>query len=103
MTDITITLGSRPELDAEARRDRAIRAREVLAGAEWVFEEASSALLRDLLGTEPSEAAKREAIYLQIDAASQMRARLRQIVDTQAFEEKVNERKHRHEPLADAE
>lgn len=102
MTDITVTLG-RPELDAEERRQRALRAQEVLNGAGWVFDDLISSLTKDLLGTQPAETDKRESLYHQIDGAAQAKGRLKQIVEQQAAEEKANARKHRNDPPADHE
>lgn len=100
---ITVTLGNRPELDAEARLARARRAREVLADAGWVFDEVISDLTRDLLGTSPNDAAKRESLYHQIDGTAQVKGHLKRILDQQAADEKAYERKHRNDPPADAE
>lgn len=101
--DITITLGGRPELDAEARRARALHAQQVLTDIGWLFDEHISDLNRDLLGTNPDEGAKRETIFQQIDAAAQLKGRLHRIIQIQKAEETVNGRKHRNEPAADAE
>lgn len=104
MTDsITVTLGNRPELDAEERRQRALRAQEVLNGAGWVFDELISGLTRELLDTPPHAADKRESLYHQIDGAAQAKGRLKHIVEQQAAEEKANARKHRNDPPADHE
>lgn len=103
MTAVTVTLGTRPDLDAEERRARAMRARDVLANAGWVFDEVISDLTRDLLGTTPGQSEIRESLYYQIDAAAQVKGHLSRILEQQAAEEKVNERKHRNEPPADAE
>lgn len=103
MTDITITLGNRPELDPEERRLRALRAQEVLAGAGWAFDEVISGLTRDLLGTEPADAEKRESLYHQIDAAAQLKGHLSRIIQLHEAELKANVRKHRDEPPADHE
>lgn len=103
MTEITVTLGSRPELDADERRQRALRAQEVLSGAGWAFDEVISDLTRELLGTPPGASGKRESIFQQIDAAAQLKGHLQRIIEQQAASEKVHERRHRHEPPADAE
>lgn len=103
MTAITITLGNRPELDAEERLQRAMRAREVLAGAGWAFDEVISDLTRDLLGTTPGQSEIRESLYHQIDAAAQLKGHLSRIIQAQQAEETVNARKHRDESPADAE
>jgi hypothetical protein len=103
MTEITITLGNRPDLDPEERRLRALRAQEVLSGAGWAFDEIISDLNRDLLGTSPDQTAKRESLYHQMDGAAQAKGFLKRLIEQQAAEEKVNERKHRNEPPADHE
>lgn len=103
MTDITVTLGNRPDLDADERRQRALRARDVLAGAGWVFDELISDLTRDLLSTLPDETDKRESLYHQIDGAAQAKGHLKRIIDMQTGEEKKNERRIRAEPPADHE
>lgn len=92
---ITVTLGNPPDLDAEERRLRALRAREVLNGAGWAFDEHISDLTRELLGTGPADADKRELIYHQIDAAAQIKGRLARIIELQEAEEAKNERRER--------
>lgn len=103
MTDITVTLGNRPELDAEERRQRALRAQEVLSGAGWVFDELISGLVKEWLDTQPAETDKRELIFRQIDGAAQAKGLLKGIVAQQAYEDEKNARKHRNEPPADHE
>lgn len=103
MTDITVTLGNRPDLDFEERRLRALRAQEVLVGAGWAFDEVISDLTKDLLGTAPDQATKRESLYHQIDAAAQLKGHLKRILDSHQAEETKNARKHRDEPLANHE
>jgi hypothetical protein len=103
MTDITITLGNRPDLDPEERRLRALRAQEVLAGAGWAFDEVISGLTRDLIDTPAEQPAKRETLYYHIDAAIRLKDHLRRVVTNHEAELKANERKHRDEPLANHE
>lgn len=103
MSDITVTLGNRPDLDAEERRQRALRAQEVLAGAGWLFDEVISTATRDFLDTQPDEAAKREEFYQQAYAAALLKQHLNNILREKAAEEKKNERRSRAEPPANHE
>jgi hypothetical protein len=103
MTDITVTLGPRPDLDPEEKRQRALRAAEVLDGAGWVFDEVISSLTRELLDTQPAETDKREGLFRQIDGAAQVKGRLKQITDNYVAEMQQHERKHRADPPADHE
>lgn len=94
---ITVTLGNPPPTDFEERRLRALRAREVLDGAAWLFDEHISDLTRDLLGTSPApaDAPKREELFYQIDAAAQLKGRLLQIIQLHEAEKKANERREK--------
>lgn len=100
---ITVTLGKPDDLDAEGRRLRALRAKEVLNGAGWLFDEYISDLNRDLLSTAPGQAEVREHLYRQIDAAAQLKGHLQHILDNQEAEDRRNERRHRNDPAADHE
>jgi hypothetical protein len=91
----TVTLGSPAPLDAEERRHRAGRARDLLDGAGWLFDEHISDRTRDLLSTSPGDAAKREEIYRHIDATAQLKGRLLKILETHEAEALTNERKRR--------
>ena len=103
MTDITVTLG-KPELDAEERRQRVMRAQEVLSGSGWVFDEVIGDLTRELLGTDaPAQKERREEIFQEIKATAQVKGHLTRILQQKAAEEAVNERRTRNEPPADHE
>lgn len=97
---ITVTLGSQPKLEADERKRRAIRAREVLDGAGWAFDEFISTMNQEWLGTSPADTAKREQLYHQIDAAAQLKGHLMRIVEEQAAKDKLDERRER-KPAAD--
>ena len=103
MTDITVTLGNRPELDAEERRARAHHAKDILSIAGWVFDDLISDLNKELLGTHPEESSRREYLYHQINGAAQAKGLLLGLVNQQAFEDKKNERKRRNDGPADHE
>jgi hypothetical protein len=103
MTDITITLGNRPDLDADERKQRALRAKEVLNGASWAFDEFVSDKTQELIGTNPNDSEKRETLYHQIDAAVQLKGFLLGIVQQQQFEEEKHERRISKLPAADHE
>jgi hypothetical protein len=103
MTEITITLGNRPDLDPEERRLRALRAQEILMGAAWAFNEVTSDLTEDLINTDPHDDDKRESLYHQINALGAVKGHLVRIVNNQAAEENKNERKHRNAPPANHE
>ena len=86
------------ELDAEERRHRAIRARGLIEGAGWLFDEHISDLTRDLLATGPQQNVLREQLYLQIDATVGLKARLLGILQNHEAEATIHERKHRADP-----
>lgn len=96
---ITVTL-KREELDAEAKRARALRAAEILEGAGWVFDEFTSIRTQDLLAT-GSDTVKREEIFAEIQAAAEIKAHLIQIVQHHQAEQKLNERRTRDDKPAD--
>lgn len=103
MTDFTVTIGSPPELDAEERRARAVRARELLEGAGWAFNELISEQNRQLLDTKPEEAVRREDLFRVIRATADLKGLLIQIVDTQVAAERAHERRNRNQQPADHE
>lgn len=95
---ITVTLG-RPDLTAEDRRIRALRAREVIDGAGWLFDEYVSQRTQDMLGA-PTPA-ERETIFHGIQAAADLKAHLIGILETAQFEATQNERRERNAKPAD--
>lgn len=97
---ITVTLGNRPVLDAEERRQRYLRAKESVNNLGWVFDELIGGLTADLLSTDPDDTTKRESIFHQINGAAQAKGLLLGIIQQQEFEEAKHERKHRNEPPA---
>lgn len=103
MTDITVTLGNRPDLDAEERRARAHHAKDILNIAGWVFDDLISDLNKELLATLPDQTDRRESLYHQINGAAQAKGLLLNLVNQQAFEDKKNERKRRSDGPADHE
>lgn len=91
---VTVTIQA-PKLDAEAKRARAIRARELLDGASWVFDEYISECVRDLLAT-PSDGSgqsKREDLYRRSVIATDLKAHLLVLVQNQEAEDTQNERR----------
>lgn len=92
---VTVTIQA-PKLDAEAKRARAIRARELLDGASWVFDEYISECVRDLLAT-PSDGSegqsKREDLYRRSVVATDLKAHLLVLVQNQEAEDTQNERR----------
>lgn len=94
MSQFTVTLGSRPELTPVEKQQRARRAREVLDGAGWAFDEFISDETRALLDSDVP--AERESHHQLIRAATEMKGRLIRIVETQAAEEKHASR-NRHD------
>lgn len=99
---ITVTLNS-VELDAEARLQRAIRARELLDGASWAFDELISEGAREFIATDPANAELREAAHRQIHAVTGLKAHLLTIVNNHIAEAKRDERRNRNERPADHE
>lgn len=91
----TVTLGNPAPLDSEERRHRASRARDLLDGAGWLFDEHISDLTRDMLRTDVAHTVLREQLFLQIDATAQIKGRLLKILETHEAEAIANERKRR--------
>lgn len=86
----TVTLGRPAELSAEERQQRIRRAAELLEGFGWVFDEHISSLTQQLLDTPDS--VNRDLIYQLIRATAEVKARLVQIVNSKALEDKRNGR-----------
>jgi hypothetical protein len=98
---VTVTLG-RPELDAEAKNARFIRARELLEGAGWLFDEYASDLNGELLNAAGyGREGEREDIFREIQIVVGLKDHLLQIIKTHQAELKLNERKHRNDKPAD--
>lgn len=95
----TVTLNA-VELDAEERRQRAIRARGVMEGAGWLFDEQISELTREMLDTDASQTDRRERIFTEILAVSRLKGALIQILRDEEARKVQNERKHRADPAA---
>jgi hypothetical protein len=93
-----VTLNS-VELDAEQRRARAIRARELLEGASWLFDEYISEQARDWLGSSAPDV--REIRHARATVAAELKAHLLSIVDRQLAEERQNERRTGNDRPAD--
>lgn len=94
MADFTVTLGSAAELDPEEKRLRMLRAKEVLSGAGWLFDEQMSDLTRDMLGTSPEQSGKREELFHQIDALAQVKGRLMGIIHEYEAKQKAHEQRN---------
>lgn len=103
MDRFTVTIGNPPELDAEARRARAVRARELLDGAGWVFNDLMSDQNRQLLDTAPEQVAEREDLFRLIRATAELKGMLIKLVDLQVAEERAHERRSRNQQPADHE
>lgn len=101
MDRFTVTIGNPPELDPEERRARAARARELLDGAGWAFNELISEQNRQLLDSKPEETDRREDLFRVIRATADLKGLLIQIVETQVAEERAHERRNRHQQPAD--
>lgn len=97
---ITVTLG-KVELDAEAKRARALRAAELLDGAGWLFDELISDRTRELLATDIDEPAKRERIFHEIQATAELKALLDRILQQHQAEQTLDERRTRNDKPAD--
>jgi hypothetical protein len=89
----TVLLGPQPELSASDKAQRARRAREVLTGADWLFNEFISEQTKTLLDSATVEA--REGCHRLITAAAGVKAHLIRIIETQEAEDTRNERRDR--------
>lgn len=78
-------------LDSEARRARALRAKELLEGASWAIDEFIAEAARKWLGA--TEYQERERLHLQATVATTLKSDLLTIVDRHLAEEKEHERR----------
>jgi hypothetical protein len=92
---VTVTL-NKVELDAEERRSRAVRAREILDGCSWLFDEFISESTRDMIATNPDDPQARERLYADIRAAMGLKAHLISILQNDEAENTINERRSRN-------
>jgi hypothetical protein len=93
-----VTLNS-VELNAEQRRARAIRARELLDGMSWLFDEYIAEQARDWLAASTPDV--REIRHARATVAAELKAHLLSIVDRQMAEERQNERRTGNDRPAD--
>ena len=92
---VTVTLGKRPEYTPEEMQERIRRAASALEGCGWVFDEHISALTKHWIDTSPDEGSLRDELYYSIRAATDLKGRLVQIVNSKALEDKRNARPDR--------
>ena len=92
---VTVTL-NKVELDAEERRSRAIRAKEVLDGASWLFDEFISEAAREMIASPAFASNERERLYADIRAAMGLKAHLISILQNHEAENTLNERRSRN-------
>lgn len=97
---VTVTL-NRVDLDAEARRNRALRAAELLENASWLFDELISERARDLIATDARQAEEREILHADIRATMGLKGHLLSIIQNHQAEQKLNERRERDYQPAD--
>lgn len=64
------------DLTAEDREARYIRAREVLQGAGWVFDEFVNHEMRKIMVSEPDDMTAREVAYTRARVATELKTRL---------------------------
>lgn len=83
----------------EEMAQRARRAREVLDGASWVFDEVVAQAQRDWLeADDPHEGmTRREELFRRANAALRIKAHLMTIVNAQEAQEKLDERRERRD------
>src|SRR5258708_2406298 len=88
-----------PEHDASARAGREQqfrRAREVLSGAGWLFDDFVNAEMRKVLVSKPDEREAREEAYRRARVATEMKAGLESLIETYEADMRLQERRDQH-------
>jgi hypothetical protein len=75
------------------------RAREVLSGAGWLFDDFVNAEMRKVLVSEPEERDQREEAYRRARVATEMKAGLESLIETYEADARLKERRERHRRL----
>ena len=96
----TVTL-NHVDLDAEARRARALRAAELLEGASWAIDDLISDRMRQIMQSSPDHAPLRERLHAEVRVALDLKANLLTIVQQHQAENTLNERRDRNAKPAD--
>lgn len=79
----------------QAREDKVRRARELLAGAGWLFDDFVNAEMRRVLTSDPDDMTTREIAYNRARVATELKAGLAALVE--AHEADALRREHRKE------
>lgn len=82
------------EAQREAREHRARRAREVIEGAGWAFDEYVKELQDDWLNSEPHDTAGRELLFCRIRVALELKAKLIGHIQQHNDDKVIHEHKH---------
>ena len=81
------------ELTAEQREERYIRAREVLQGAGWLFDEFVNQQMRAILVSKPDDMTTREIAYNRARVATELKAGLAGLVEEHEANARRKERR----------
>lgn len=83
------------DLTPEQKLQRYRRAKEVLDGAGWVFDEFVNARMAEMLRTNPGDAAGRERLHRAASVATQLKIDLLREVETYNDEVMLQERREK--------
>ena len=90
-----------PNESTEARSARFLRAREVLNGAGWLFDDFVNAEMAKILKTAPEDTAGRERAYLRAAVAAELKIALMATVQEQQDEQTLRDHKERRHGRSD--
>jgi hypothetical protein len=78
---------------AADREQMVRRAREVLTGADWVFDAFVEAEMRAIRNSGPEEREAREEAYRRARVAAELKGRLESLIDSYDFDTRLRERR----------
>lgn len=85
-------------MDLEEKRQRAMRAAEVINEAGWAFDEYVAAQQTKWMNSKPEEQGERETAYHRAQAALEIKLGLAAIINTYQGEQVLNERREQRNP-----
>lgn len=88
---------SQPEMTPEERRQRGLRAAELIEGAGWVFDEYVKVQQGKIINSAPDDMTTRETAYTLARAALEMKAALAKIANSAIGDKVLHDHKHPNE------
>lgn len=85
---------SKPEVTPEERRQRGLRAVELIEGAGWAFDEFVQAQQAKILNSKPEDSATREMAYTFMRVAIEVKASLATIANSAIGDKVLHDHRH---------